>query len=538
MRIARPLGLSPDGAVLVVVTDDGEQLGVPADARLVAALRRDTPRLGQLEIEMDSQLRPREIQDRIRAGQSLDEVAREAGVPTERIEPFAVPVLAERAHVVGVALSSAVRRRGETHGHRNLRQTVAERLVSRGIDPDTVDWDAWRNADRRWSVRAAYKSGSADREALFGFDLAGRFSSAQNDDARWLLGEPSPSTGPQPGRNRPVADDDSDELALLRAVSEDVDETDPDAEPTVPTPRPDQSGQFDQFDRFDQFDQAVDAEVSGPTRTLRSVPDLTDERDAGDEAHQDDSPAGSPTSQPSPQDIGEEVEAELDAYDVFPEGHSELDVLYDMLGGINEDSINVYAGLDQPVVDYSGSDDLGAEPADEDISEPNTSAGQPSDLPEAEPTAPEPATQERRTSDDRPDRGDEAAPSSTHAPRPVPEIGPEPEPAPDLEPVRPATPVEPEQLSLIDALDDHDAEEVAAPVEKNLPAASTDAATEDEVRPSSPAEVAASAKKAEETDAGTPATPERLKPKPRKRKGRASVPSWDEIMFGGPAPKE
>ncbi|MDO5683711.1 MAG: septation protein SepH, partial [Propionibacteriaceae bacterium] len=89
---------------------------------------------------MDSALRPREIQARIRAGESLEEVARLSGASADRIERFATPVLAEREYVTGVALTSSVRRWGELSGHRNLGVVAGERFLAHGIDPETVSW--------------------------------------------------------------------------------------------------------------------------------------------------------------------------------------------------------------------------------------------------------------------------------------------------------------------------------------------------------------------------------------------------------------
>ena len=252
MRDARLVGLSPDGKSLIVVTETGEELTIAADERLRAAIRGDRPRLGQLEIEMKSALSPRDIQARIRAGESLENVGRIAGIPLDRVERFAAPVLAEREHVAAQAMSASVRRRGETSGHRGLRVTVTERLLTRGVDIDTIAWDAYRLDDGRWSVIADYRSGEANRHATFTFDARGRFSVASNDEAHWLLGEHSAAKGPQPGRRRPVdaegSDEDneptldlSDDLALVRATqdrarSADQDEED-DEEPTVAIPR-------------------------------------------------------------------------------------------------------------------------------------------------------------------------------------------------------------------------------------------------------------------------------------------------------------
>ena len=93
------MGLSPDGKSLIVATETGEELTIAADERLRAAVRGDRPRLGQLEIEMKSALSPRDIQTRIRAGESLEDVGRIAGIPLDRVERFAAPVLAEREHI-------------------------------------------------------------------------------------------------------------------------------------------------------------------------------------------------------------------------------------------------------------------------------------------------------------------------------------------------------------------------------------------------------------------------------------------------------
>src|ERR687895_2838841 len=178
MRTARLVGLSPDGRSLIVATEDGEELAIAADDRLRAAIRGDRPRLGQLEIEMNSSFSPRDIQTRIRAGETLEDVGRLAGIPLDRLERFAAPVLAEREHIAAVALSSSVRRRGEASGHRSLRITVTERLISRGVDIDSVTWDSHRLDDGRWAVTADYRSGDGKRHAMFIFDPRGRFSVA------------------------------------------------------------------------------------------------------------------------------------------------------------------------------------------------------------------------------------------------------------------------------------------------------------------------------------------------------------------------
>ncbi len=162
---------------------------------------------------MDSALRPRDIQARIRAGESVEDVARAAGVPVERIDAFAAPVIAERDHVAGLAQANPVRRRGETTSNRPLRTATTEQLISRGIDPDGVNWDAFLLGARRWRVRATFEMGEVPHEALFIYDVNGRFSVADSEDARWLIGEAVA------GQRSPETPSD-DDMALVRAFAD------------------------------------------------------------------------------------------------------------------------------------------------------------------------------------------------------------------------------------------------------------------------------------------------------------------------------
>ena len=192
------VGLTEDRQKLLLVSDTGEEFTLPADARLRAALRGDTARLGQLEITMESALRPRDIQARIRSGESPEEVAAAAQTTIEKIMNYATPVLAERAHVADRAQRASVRRKGSEGPARALGDAVAERLRARNVDPASVEWDAWRREDGRWTLVADYRSREGVRHAEFVFDAPGRYVVAEDEEARWLVGEQSNSRGPQP----------------------------------------------------------------------------------------------------------------------------------------------------------------------------------------------------------------------------------------------------------------------------------------------------------------------------------------------------
>ena len=234
---------------------------------------------------MESALRPRDIQARIRAGASPEEVAEAAGVTVERIAAFADPVIAERDYIAGLARTNPVRRRGETTSHRTLRNAVTDALAARGIDADGARWDSWKLEDRRWQVQIRFDQEGTEHNGLFVFDAMGRFSVAANDEGRALIGD---------GR--------TDQLALVHATQDPLSE-----EETTDALTDDARA---------ETDPAVDGDPA--------------EEDFDDAFH----------------DGGlQEVDG---VFDIVPAAKGDLDILYDMLSSFDEDSVKIYAGLVHP----------------------------------------------------------------------------------------------------------------------------------------------------------------------------------------------
>ncbi|MGI5340496.1 septation protein SepH [Streptomyces sp. CA-181903] len=192
----RVVAVSNDGTRLVLKAADSTEYTLPIDERLRAAVRNDRARLGQIEIEVESHLRPRDIQARIRAGASAEEVAQLAGIPVERVRRFEGPVLAERAFMAERARKTPVRRLGESTGPQ-LGEAVAERLLLRGAEKDSAQWDSWRRDDGTWEVLLVYRMAGEPRAASWTYDPPRRIVSALDDEARALIGEtedtPEPS---------------------------------------------------------------------------------------------------------------------------------------------------------------------------------------------------------------------------------------------------------------------------------------------------------------------------------------------------------
>ncbi|MGW0389838.1 septation protein SepH [Streptomyces sp. NPDC003042] len=194
----RVVAVSNDGTRLVLKAADSTEYTLPIDERLRAAVRNDRARLNQIEIEVESHLRPRDIQARIRAGASAEEVAQLAGIPVDRVRRFEGPVLAERAFMAERARKTPVRRPGENTGPQ-LGEAVQERLTLRGADKDSVQWDSWRRDDGTWEILLVYCVAAEPHSASWTYDPPRRLVVAVDDEARSLIGESDdlPST-PEP----------------------------------------------------------------------------------------------------------------------------------------------------------------------------------------------------------------------------------------------------------------------------------------------------------------------------------------------------
>ncbi len=177
MRSLRLVALSDDGTSLVLAADgdspDGERFELPIDDRLRAAARGDARRLTQIDVDLGTELPPRVIQSRIRAGETPEQVAAASGTRVERIMRFAHPVLQERARIAEQAQEARVRlSEGSPNG--TLQRFMTDRLRLVDTDLDAVEWDAHRNDDGAWLVTGAWRAGDKSGTTRWTFDVPAR----------------------------------------------------------------------------------------------------------------------------------------------------------------------------------------------------------------------------------------------------------------------------------------------------------------------------------------------------------------------------
>jgi hypothetical protein len=202
MRPVRFVALSEDGQALVLADEVGRLLALPIDDRISGALHGDgSPHpvgtaVAVANAESMATLSPRDIQARIRSGESAEDVARVAGVPVDRVLRYAGPVLQERAMLAQHARRTRLK---TSDSGAPLAEVVDGRLAQHGIDTEKISWDAFRRDDGTWRIVATWPSGKATAQAMWDLDKGRQVVSPHDDMAQYLCAErPTQILGQEP----------------------------------------------------------------------------------------------------------------------------------------------------------------------------------------------------------------------------------------------------------------------------------------------------------------------------------------------------
>ncbi|WP_018351817.1 septation protein SepH [Longispora albida] len=200
MRPVRFVALSEDGQALVLADEVGRLLALPIDEQMTSALRHDRTALrthpASPAVSSQTALSPRDIQARIRGGESAEDVARVANVPVDRVLRYAGPVLQERAMLAQHARRTRLR---TSDRGASLAEVVDARLGKHGVDAEKVSWDAYRRDDGTWRVVATWPSGKATAQAVWELDKARQVVIPSDDMSHYLCTErPAPLLGQDP----------------------------------------------------------------------------------------------------------------------------------------------------------------------------------------------------------------------------------------------------------------------------------------------------------------------------------------------------
>lgn len=188
-RDLRLVGRSEDGTELELTDSHGSSFSLRISDHLRATINQ--PRLvAVVSPDQATFTSVKEVQSRMRAGESADSIARTTEWDLEKIEKFSGPIMQERAFIIGQALESPLRR--DPHSPTLMAATIAQ-LSPRGVDMQLVEWNTWRRDDGLWNIILTYPIAHGSGEANWAFDTNNRTLVTEDDGARWICGEEKPS---------------------------------------------------------------------------------------------------------------------------------------------------------------------------------------------------------------------------------------------------------------------------------------------------------------------------------------------------------
>jgi hypothetical protein len=218
VRELHVVAVSEDGRHVVLAGKRGATKGgfrVALDDRLSAAMRGELPRPGD---EVVPDLSPKEIQARLRNGETVERIAMSAGVPLARVERYAGPVQGEMQRIIDAARSSYLVRGRLGRSVVSLGTAVDVALTQgQGLLPEDSDWTTYRLDDGSWLVTVSWYARKRNRTASWRYEPHTKAITA-SDPQSAALGHldteaptpaprkrPAPAAAAQPKARRPVA---------------------------------------------------------------------------------------------------------------------------------------------------------------------------------------------------------------------------------------------------------------------------------------------------------------------------------------------
>lgn len=206
-----------DGDYLVLEAQDGQKYRLLVDDMVRSSVKKEPLLL------LDSiTITPREIQEEIRNGVSIDDLVKRSGASFDFVEKFAAPVIAELEHIVSSALSVRLTIAGDRYSDSTqieFGDIIAGRLVTSGATG--ISWIAKKIEPNNWNITANYVLNGTDGSATWGFDPRRLTLSPESETAVTLSSQETINSSPIP-KLRPVA---TESTTLESVYSEPVAET-------------------------------------------------------------------------------------------------------------------------------------------------------------------------------------------------------------------------------------------------------------------------------------------------------------------------
>jgi hypothetical protein len=202
-----------DGDYLVLEAQDGQKYRLLVDDTVRSSVKKEPI------AHLDSiTITPREIQEEIRNGASIDDLVSRSGASFDFVEKFAAPVIAELEHIVSSALSVRLTIAGDRYSDSTqieFGDIIAGRLVTSGATG--ISWIAKKIEPSNWHVTASYSLNGSNGSATWSFDPRKLTLSPESETAVTLSTQETINDTPIP-KLRTVSLETAEPVAVAETV--------------------------------------------------------------------------------------------------------------------------------------------------------------------------------------------------------------------------------------------------------------------------------------------------------------------------------
>lgn len=285
--------LGSDGDFLLLEDSDGQKFRLLLDESIRRAIRNESPQM------LDQpKLTPREIQEEIRVGRSIEEIVQASGAAVDYVMKFAQPVLDELNHAVLNALTVRLEVPGDRFTNpttREFGEIIKARLASSGAGIEK--WSAMKAPEHGFYIYCEFDLDGKQNKATWLYDPKRLALIPENESAISLssgdkIATPAPKLRPV---QTPVKDFISNNLAdtveIIRHPAEPLQASPVSAQPAAESIS-DTADLLEALRKKRTEREIVEQEPDFPqTDFLSVVPDFEESQEVPDENFSQEQPA-------------------------------------------------------------------------------------------------------------------------------------------------------------------------------------------------------------------------------------------------------
>jgi len=170
------------------VSNNNLELQAPDGSKHTLAISEDLLKaLKTREVQLPKSVTPRDIQQLVRLGATVDQIVDQTGADLDLVTRFAKPIIAELNHVVNLARNVRLSLAGDRFADNNPIEfgvVMDERLSNNGAK--NVSWSACKTNEGEWLVSVSFETSNGEGKATWAFEPKQLFLAPENEAALQL----------------------------------------------------------------------------------------------------------------------------------------------------------------------------------------------------------------------------------------------------------------------------------------------------------------------------------------------------------------